>query len=286
MEQYQNLLSKIMRQGTWTHDRTGVGTKKIFGHQMIFDLERSFPLVTTKHTSLKTISFELQWLLKGSSSIKFLQEKGVTIWDEWADSNGELGPVYGVQWRNWPTYDFFTEDEGTKTFTESQPIDQFAEVMTSLRDNPFSRRHIISAWNVGQLSEMKLPPCHAFVQWDVSEDNGVKYLSCQMYQRSADTFLGVPYNIACYALLTKLMAHCLGYTAKTFIHTLGDTHVYKNHMDQVFEVLRREPFPLPTLKVNSSMTTEKLLAGDFEMGVDFDLIDYVRHPAIKASVAV
>jgi len=274
MEQYKSLLSKIMRAGTWTHDRTGVGTKKIFGHQMSFDLQRSFPLVTTKFTSLKTISIELQWYLKGTSNIQFLKDKGISIWDEWADEDGDLGPVYGVQWREW-----HDPIQGIN-------IDQFAQVMESLKNNPFSRRHIISAWNVADLPFMKLPPCHAFVQWDVSEDNGVKYLSCQMYQRSADTFLGVPYNIACYALLTKLMAHCLGYTAKTFIHTLGDTHIYKNHLDQVFEVLRREPYPLPTLKINPSMTTEKLLAGDFDMGVDFELVDYIRHPAIKAEVAV
>lgn len=274
MEQYKSLLSKIMRAGTWTHDRTGVGTKKIFGHQMSFDLQRSFPLVTTKFTSLKTISIELQWYLKGTSNIQFLKDKGITIWDEWADEDGDLGPVYGVQWREW-----HDPIQGIN-------IDQFAQVMESLKNNPFSRRHIISAWNVADLPFMKLPPCHAFVQWDVSEDNGVKYLSCQMYQRSADTFLGVPYNIACYALLTKLMAHCLGYTAKTFIHTLGDTHIYKNHLDQVFEVLRREPYPLPTLKINPSMTTEKLLAGDFDMGIDFELVDYIRHPAIKAEVAV
>lgn len=276
MQQYKDLLTTVMRSGTWTHDRTGVGTKKIFGYQMRFDLEHSFPLVTVKHTSLKTIAHELQWYLKGDvlGNIQFLRDKGVTIWDEWADAEGNLGPVYGAQWRNW--HDPITGEN----------IDQFAQVMDSLKNNPFSRRHIISAWNVADLPHMKLPPCHAFVQWDVSEEFGKRYLSCQLYQRSADTFLGVPYNIACYALLTKLMAHCLGYTAKTFVHTLGDTHIYKNHFDQAIEAVRRDPYQLPTLEISPNFTTEQLLAGEFEMGIDFILNDYRRHPAIKADVAV
>lgn len=274
MKQYQNLLSDIMRSGTYVlNDRTGVGTKKLFGHQMKFDLERSFPLVTTKFTSLKTISYELQWLLKGDSNIAFMQDKGVTIWNEWVDDKNTIGPGYPTQMRSW------TDNEGGY-------IDQFAEVMKSLKENPFSRRHIISYWNVAELDKMKLPPCHAFVQFDVSEDNGKRYLSCHLYQRSADTFLGVPYNIACYSLLTKLMAHCLGYTAKTFTHSFGDVHIYTNHFDQVFEVLRREPYPLPKLTVNPNFTTEQLLAGDFEMGIDFVLDDECSHPAIKAEVAV
>jgi len=283
MKQYQQLISEVLNRGKHTHDRTGVGTTKIFGYQSRYDLQHSYPLVSSKFTSLKTIAIELQWYLKGLTNTKFLTDKGVNIWNEWADENGDLGKVYGYQWRNCNTY---TSTNGS-TFHLGQPIDQFAEVMKSLKNNPFSRRHIISAWNVAELSEMKLPPCHAFVQWDVSEDEiGVRYLSCQLYQRSADVFLGVPYNIACYSLLTKLMAHCLGYIPCEFIHTLGDAHIYDNHKDQCLEVLRRELKRPPTLSIAPTFTTEQLLQGEFEIGKDFTLHDYTPHPSLRGKVAV
>ena len=233
MRQYLELLQKIMDTGVVKHDRTGVGTKSIFGHQMRFDLSEGFPLLTTKKVHLKSIIYELLWFISGDTNVRRLQEHNVTIWDEWADENGELGPVYGHQWRSWPAPDGMT-------------IDKLSDVVRTIRENPDSRRMIVTAWNPGEIDRMALPPCHCLFQFYGAEGK----LSCQLYQRSADTFLGVPFNIASYALLTMMIAQCCGLVPGEFIHTTGDTHIYLNHFDQVREQLSREPRRLPVMRLN------------------------------------
>jgi len=252
-----------METGTAKSDRTGTGTRSIFGHQMRFDLADGFPLVTTKKVHLKSIVNELLWFLRGDSNVAWLHENGVSIWDEWADENGELGPVYGVQWRSWPT-------------PSGEHIDQITQTVETLRSNPDSRRIIVSAWNVADIPQMALAPCHAFFQFYVADGK----LSCQLYQRSADMFLGVPFNIASYALLTHMMAQQAGLDVGEFVWTGGDCHIYDNHVDQVTEQLGREPLPLPTLKLNKR---ESIFDYTFE---DVEIVDYQHHPAIKAPVAV
>jgi thymidylate synthase len=264
MQQYLDLLKYILAEGQEKTDRTGTGTKSIFGYQMRFDLQKGFPLVTTKKVHLKSIIYELLWFLKGETNIAYLQEHGVGIWNEWADKNGELGPVYGKQWRSW-------EGKDGKT------IDQISEVVKQLKQNPDSRRMIVNAWNVAELSEMALMPCHTMFQFYVA--NGK--LSCQLYQRSADVFLGVPFNIASYALLTMMMAQVAGLEAGDFIHSFGDAHIYNNHREQVDLQLSRTPFPLPTMKLNPAV--KNIFDFKFE---DFTLENYQSHPAIKAPVAV
>lgn len=264
MQIYLDLLKKIIDEGTTKHDRTGVGTRSIFGYQMRFDLSKGFPLVTTKKVHLKSIIYELLWFLKGDTNIKYLNENKVTIWDEWADANGDLGHIYGYQWRSWPS-------------PNGKHIDQISEVVNSIKNNPDSRRHIVCAWNVGDLPNMALPPCHAMFQFYVA--NGK--LSCQLYQRSADVFLGVPFNIASYALLTMMMAQVCELEAGEFIHSFGDTHVYLNHTEQVQTQLQRTPFALPQMKINTAVKS----IFDFEYN-DFELQNYECHPAIKAPIAV
>jgi len=264
MKQYLDLLTHVIQKGYPKTDRTGTGTISVFGYQMRFDLAQGFPLLTTKRLHLKSIIHELLWFLKGSTNIRYLRENGVTIWDEWADENGELGPVYGYQWRSWPKHD------GTY-------IDQISNVIHSLRTNPESRRHIVSAWNVGELHKMALPPCHLLFQFYVA---GGK-LSCQMYQRSCDIFLGVPFNIASYALLTMMIAQSAGLTPGEFIHTLGDAHIYLNHLDQVKLQLTRNPFPLPVMLLNEKIKN----IFDFKYE-DFKLENYQAHPHIKGRIAV
>ena len=264
MKQYLDLLERIMDEGTVKRDRTGVGTKSIFGHQMRFDLGEGFPLLTTKKVHLKSVIHELLWFIAGDTNIKYLQENGVTIWDEWADADGELGPVYGHQWRSWPAPD-------------GRSIDQLAQVVEMIRRNPDSRRLLVTAWNPGEVERMALPPCHCLFQFYVADGK----LSCQLYQRSADTFLGVPFNIASYALLTLMIAQVTGLRPGEFIHTTGDTHIYLNHFDQVREQLSREPRPLPVMRLNPQVTD--LFA--FRYG-DFTLEGYDPWPAIKAPVAV
>ena len=264
MKQYLDLLERIMDEGTVKRDRTGVGTKSIFGHQMRFDLGEGFPLLTTKKVHLKSVLHELLWFIAGDTNIKYLQENGVTIWDEWADADGELGPVYGHQWRSWPAPD-------------GRSIDQLAQVVEMIRRNPDSRRLLVTAWNPGEVERMALPPCHCLFQFYVADGK----LSCQLYQRSADTFLGVPFNIASYALLTLMIAQVTGLRPGEFIHTTGDTHIYLNHFDQVREQLSREPRPLPVMRLNPQVTD--LFA--FRYG-DFALEGYDPWPAIKAPVAV
>ena len=264
MRQYHDLLNHVLAHGVKKEDRTGTGTLSVFGHQMRFDLADSFPLLTTKKVHLKSILHELLWFLQGSTNIAYLKENGVSIWDEWADAEGNLGPIYGYQWRNWPAPD-------------GRHIDQIAEVLHTLKTNPDSRRIIVSAWNVGQISQMKLPPCHAFFQFYVAEGR----LSCQLYQRSADIFLGVPFNIASYALLTLMMAQVTGLKPGEFVHTLGDAHIYLNHLEQVKLQLSRDFRPLPTMRLNPAVTD--LFAFKFE---DFSLEGYDPHPGIKAPVAV
>lgn len=264
MEQYHNLIKTIIHQGVKKTDRTGVGTISVFGHQMRFNLQQGFPLVTTKKVHLKSIIHELLWFLKGSTNIAYLKQHGVSIWDEWADDNGDLGPVYGAQWRSWPLRD-------------GGHIDQISKVIEQIKQNPDSRRLIVSAWNVAEIDSMKLPPCHAFFQFYVA--NGA--LSCQLYQRSADVFLGVPFNIASYALLTHMVAHVCNLSVGEFIHTLGDAHIYLNHMDQVNLQLTREFKPLPRLILNHQINN----IFDFVYD-DFFIDGYDAHPAIKASVAV
>ena len=264
MKQYLELLEKISREGVVKGDRTGVGTKSIFGHQMRFDLSQGFPVLTTKKLHLRSIIYELLWFLRGDTNVKYLNANGVTIWDEWAAPDGELGHIYGYQWRSWPTPD-------------GRHIDQIAAVVESLRQNPDSRRHIVSAWNVGEIEHMALPPCHALFQFYVAEGR----LSCQLYQRSADVFLGVPFNIASYALLTMMMAQVVGLQPGDFVHTTGDTHLYLNHFEQVAEQLRRDPGPLPTMKINPSVRS----IFDFRYE-DFLLEGYDPLPAIKAPIAV
>src|SRR5690554_3402848 len=233
MKQYLELMRHVNDNGTFKSDRTGTGTYSCFGYQMRFDLSEGFPLVTTKKLHLRSIIHELLWFLSGETNIQYLKENGVSIWDEWADEDGNLGPVYGSQWRSWPTAD-------------GRQIDQISEVIDQIKNNPDSRRIIVSAWNVGEISNMALPPCHAFFQFYVADDK----LSCQLYQRSADIFLGVPFNIASYALLVHMVAHECGLGVGEFVHTLGDAHIYANHIDQVNEQLKREPKKLPTLKLN------------------------------------
>lgn len=264
MQQYHDLLKHILENGSVKTDRTGTGTISCFGYQMRFDLSKGFPLVTTKKLHLKSIIYELLWFLKGDTNIKYLKDHGVSIWDEWADENGNLGPVYGKQWRSW-------EGADGKTF------DQIVDVLNQIKMNPDSRRMIVSAWNVAELPEMALMPCHSLFQFYVA--NGK--LSCQLYQRSADVFLGVPFNIASYALLTLMMAQVTGLQPGDFVHSFGDVHIYSNHMEQVKLQLSREPFPLPTMKLNPEV--KDLFSFEFE---DFTLENYQCHPAIKAPVAV
>lgn len=264
MKQYIDLLNHVISTGTQKPDRTGTGTLSIFGYQSRFNLEDGFPLLTTKKLHLKSIIHELLWFLTGDTNIKYLRENGVRIWDEWADDDGNLGPVYGFQWRSWPTPD-------------GRHIDQISNVVESLTRNPDSRRHLISAWNVGQIDQMNLPPCHILVQFYVAEGK----LSCQLYQRSADIFLGVPFNIASYALLTLMMAQICGLKPGEFIHTLGDAHIYLNHLEQVRLQLTREPFPLPKMKINPEIKS----IFDFKYD-DFELVDYLAHPHIAGKVAV
>ncbi|MFI6224904.1 thymidylate synthase [Nocardia salmonicida] len=261
--QYEDLLRLVLEQGTPKADRTGTGTRSIFGHQLRYDLAESFPLITTKRVHMKSIAYELLWFLRGDSNVSWLREHGVTIWDEWADAKGELGPVYGVQWRSWPTPD------GTH-------IDQIAQVLHTLRTDPDSRRMIVSAWNVADLNKMALAPCHAFFQFYVADGK----LSCQLYQRSADLFLGVPFNIASYALLTLMVAQQTELEPGEFIWTGGDVHIYDNHVDQVREQLTREPYPFPTLHLRPATSLFDYAYDDIEVS------DYKHHPGIKAPVAV
>ena len=264
MKQYLDLLRRILTEGVERGDRTGTGTKSVFGHQMRFDLSEGFPILTTKKLHLKSIIYELLWFLRGDTNVKYLQEHGVRIWNEWADENGDLGPVYGHQWRSWPT-----PDGGT--------IDQISEVIEQIKKNPNSRRLIVSAWNVAEVKEMALPPCHLLFQFYVA--NGK--LSCQLYQRSADTFLGVPFNIASYALLTMMVAQVCGLQPGEFVHTTGDTHLYLNHIEQAKLQLEREPLPLPKMIINPEVKS----IFDFKYE-DFELKDYRALPHIKAAVSV
>jgi len=264
MKQYLDLLQRVITEGNKKEDRTGVGTVSIFGHQLRFDLRDGFPLLTTKKLHLKSIIYELLWFLKGDTNVKYLQDNGVKIWNEWADANGELGRVYGAQWRTW------RGSNGTET-------DQITQLIDGLKKNPDSRRHIVSSWNVAELDAMALPPCHVLFQFYVS--NGV--LSCQLYQRSADIFLGVPFNIASYALLTMMIANVTGLKAGEFIHTLGDAHIYTNHLEQVKLQLSRTPKPLPQILINSNVSS----IFDYQY-TDFELLNYQPHPHIKGDIAV
>lgn len=261
MQQYLDLLRDVMQNGVDKMDRTGVGTRSVFGRQMRFDLNEGFPLMTTKKMHLKSIIYELLWFLKGDTNVKYLQENGVRIWNEWADENGDLGPVYGSQWRNW----------------NGEGIDQIAEVIEKLKKTPNDRRLIVSAWNVGKIAQMHLPPCHMMFQFYVANNK----LSCMLYQRSCDMFLGVPFNIASYALLTMMIAQVCGYELGEFIHTLGDTHIYHNHFEQVREQLSRTPYKLPKMRINPEVKD----INDFKYE-DFELVDYKCHEAIKGLVAV
>ena len=264
MKQYLELLDHVLRDGTEKHDRTGTGTISVFGYQMRFDLSEGFPLMTTKKMHLKSIIHELLWFISGETNIRYLTDNGVRIWNEWADADGNLGPVYGSQWRSWPA------DGGRK-------IDQLSDVIESIKKNPDSRRHIVSAWNVGEIENMALPPCHILFQFYVA---GGK-LSCQLYQRSCDIFLGVPFNIASYALLTLMVAQVTGLKPGEFIHTLGDAHIYLNHIEQVKMQLTREPYKLPVMTINDSITD--IYKFRFE---DFTLSGYVAHPHIKGEISV
>ena len=264
MKQYLDLMSQVMQKGTLKTDRTGTGTKSVFGHQMRFDLADGFPCITTKKLHLKSIIHELLWFLKGDTNIKYLNDNGVKIWDEWADKNGDLGHVYGYQWRNWPT-------------PNGKHIDQIQKVVQQLKETPNSRRVIVSAWNVGEIESMALPPCHTFFQFYVADNK----LSCQLYQRSADIFLGVPFNIASYALLTMMMAQVCNLEVGEFIHTLGDAHIYSNHFEQTKLQLSREPKLLPKMIINKNV--KDIFGFKFN---DFDLIDYESYPHIKGKVAV
>ncbi len=264
MRQYLDLMQHIIDNGTEKTDRTGTGTKSVFGYQMRFDLEQGFPVVTTKKLHLRSIIHELLWFLKGDTNIEYLKENGVSIWDEWADPEGNLGPVYGYQWRSWPA-------------SNGESIDQISRVIDQIKNDPDSRRIIVSAWNVGQLHEMALPPCHAFFQFYVADGK----LSCQLYQRSADVFLGVPFNITSYALLMKMMAQACNLQAGEFVHTLGDAHLYSNHMEQAELQLSRVPRNLPEMKINPDVHN----IFDFTFD-DFELVGYDPHPHIKAQVAV
>ena len=264
MRQYLDLLKRIMDEGVVKHDRTGVGTKSVFGHQMRFDLSEGFPLLTTKKVHLKSIIYELLWFISGDTNIKYLKDHGVSIWDEWADENGDLGPVYGHQWRSWPAPD-------------GRSIDQLKQVVETIRNNPDSRRMLVCAWNPGEVDKMALPPCHCLFQFYVADGK----LSCQLYQRSADTFLGVPFNIASYALLTMMIAKVCGFYLGDFVHTTGDTHIYLNHFEQVKEQLSRTPRPLPKMIIHGDQ--KDIFSFKYE---DFELVGYDPYPAIKAPVAV
>ena len=264
MQQYQDLMRHVMTHGHNKADRTGTGTRSVFGYQMRFDLAQGFPLLTTKKLHLRSIIHELLWFLKGDTNIQYLKDNNVSIWDEWADENGDLGPVYGYQWRSWPTPD-------------GRHIDQIQTILQQIQHNPDSRRIMVSAWNPALIDQMALPPCHALFQFYVAEGK----LSCQLYQRSADIFLGVPFNIASYALLTMMIAQVCGLQYGEFIHTLGDAHIYSNHFAQTELQLSREPRPLPTMKLNLAVTDLFAFTSD-----DFELINYDPHPHIKAEVAV
>ncbi|MGI5914755.1 MAG: thymidylate synthase [Bacteroidales bacterium] len=264
MKQYLELLDHVMTNGVSKVDRTGTGTISVFGYQMRFDLSKGFPILTTKKLHIKSIVHELLWFISGDTNIKYLKDNGVSIWDAWADADGNLGPVYGKQWRSWSAPD-------------GKVIDQLTNVVKDIKENPHSRRHIVSAWNVGEIDKMALPPCHLLFQFYVAEGK----LSCQLYQRSCDIFLGVPFNIASYALLTMMVAQVTGLEPGDFVHTLGDAHIYRNHLEQVKLQLTREPYPLPRMAINKEVTD--ILKFRYE---DFSLTDYVSHPHIKGKVSV
>lgn len=264
MQQYLDLLKLVRETGTFRGDRTGTGTYSLFGHQMRFDLAKGFPLVTTKKLHLKSIIHELLWFVAGDTNVKYLKDNGVSIWNEWADESGDLGPVYGHQWRSWPTPD-------------GRTIDQISLLIDQLKNNPNSRRHIVSAWNVADVDDMALPPCHCLFQFYIAENK----LSCQLYQRSADIFLGVPFNIASYALLTHMVAQVCGLEVGDFVHTFGDAHLYSNHLEQADEQLSRDTLPLPTLWLNPDVSDIFAFGGD-----DIRIDGYEPHPLIRASVAV
>jgi thymidylate synthase len=264
MQQYLDLLNHVLEHGDKKEDRTGTGTISVFGYQMRFDLSEKFPLLTTKKVHLKSVIHELLWFLKGSTNIRYLKENEVSIWDEWADENGNLGPVYGSQWRSWQT-------------TDGRTIDQISNLINTIKNNPDSRRLIVSAWNVGEIDQMKLPPCHCFFQFYVANNK----LSCQLYQRSADIFLGVPFNIASYALLTLMIAQVTDLTPGEFVHTLGDAHIYSNHIEQVHQQLSRDVKDLPIMRINPHV--KDIFSFKYE---DFEILNYDPHPLIKAPVAV
>lgn len=264
MKQYLDLLQDVLENGIEKEDRTGTGTISVFGRQLRFDLQEGFPLLTTKKLHFKSIVYELLWFLKGDTNVKYLQEHGVRIWNEWADEKGDLGPIYGAQWRSWPT-------------PTGETIDQIAQVIQEIKTNPDSRRLIVSAWNTADIPKMALAPCHCLFQFYVANGR----LSCQLYQRSADLFLGVPFNIASYSMLTMMVAQVTGLEAGEFIHTFGDAHIYKNHLEQVKLQLTREPYPLPKLKLNPEI--KEIDDFDYE---DFELVDYQAHPHIKGIVSV
>jgi len=264
MRQYLDLLNHVLEHGDKKEDRTGTGTISVFGYQMRFDLSEKFPLLTTKKVHLKSVIHELLWFLKGSTNIRYLKENEVSIWDEWADENGNLGPVYGSQWRSWQT-------------TDGRTIDQISNLINTIKNNPDSRRLIVSAWNVGEIDQMKLPPCHCFFQFYVANNK----LSCQLYQRSADIFLGVPFNIASYALLTLMIAQVTDLTPGEFVHTLGDAHIYSNHIEQVHQQLSRNVKDLPIMRINPHV--KDIFSFKYE---DFEILNYDPHPLIKAPVAV
>jgi thymidylate synthase len=264
MKQYLDLLRHVKENGVKKEDRTGTGTISVFGYQMRFDLNEGFPLVTTKQCHLKSILYELLWFLQGNTNIKYLNDHGITIWDEWADENGDLGPVYGAQWRSWHT-------------TDGRTLDQITDVIKQIKSNPDSRRLIVSAWNVGELDKMALMPCHAFFQFYVADGK----LSCQLYQRSADIFLGVPFNIASYALLAMMIAQVCNLKLGEFVHTFGDAHIYSNHMVQIDTQLQRTPYPLPKMKLNSDV--DDIFKFKYE---DFELINYQSHARISAPIAI
>jgi thymidylate synthase len=264
MKQYLELMQHILDHGTQREDRTGTGTISVFGYQTRYNLDSGFPLLTTKKIHVKSLIYELLWFLKGDTNIKYLNSHGVRIWNEWADEEGNLGPIYGSQWRAWKTAD-------------GKVVDQLSNVIEAIKTNPYSRRHIINAWNVGDLDQMALPPCHLLFQFYVADDK----LSCQLYQRSADVFLGVPFNIASYSLLTMMIAQACDLKPGEFVHTFGDAHLYLNHLDQARLQLTREPFPLPDMKINQQIKN----INEFDYG-DFKLINYRAHPHIKAEISV